>query len=95
MSIYCTFTFDSGAQLSTTPEAQINFPVWYDLKGLDGNGNFGQILLHYQIIPKGELKSIQEPDIFPIGRRSWIDCHLVGLRNLKKFGRFPLYRYNL
>ena len=68
--------------------------MWYDLYGIDGNGKFGQILLGYQLVNKTEeMKNIPSPpSIVPQCRNAWIDCHLVGIRNLLKIGTFPIHR---
>ena len=64
------------------------------MRGIDGNGKFGEILLGVQVVTKTEdMKNIPSaPHIVPPCRNAWIDCHLVGIRNLLKIGSFPIHR---
>lgn len=83
-----------SAQVSNALTDLLKPPEWLHLRGMDGKlHDMGEILISYQVIPRNEIKTIpKSPDISPMTRRAWLDCHIVGLRNLKKIGTFPIYR---
>ena len=63
-------------------------PQWLPLKGVDGNGNMGEILASFQLFRKDALdKRLTPPrEIVPSVRKCYLDIHVVGLRNLVKMG---------
>ena len=61
-------------------------PQWMPLKGVDGQGNMGEILASFQLYQKETLAKLLTPprEIVPNTRKCYLDIHVVGLRNLIK-----------
>ena len=67
-----------------------SIPEWKELHGIDGKKKLGEILISFQLFEKKNLEQIipKAEDITPNLRKSYIDIHLLGIRNLIKSSNY-------
>jgi hypothetical protein len=61
-------------------------PEWRELKGIDGKGKMGEVLVAFHLIQKKDMSQIisSAKDINPPLKKVYLDIHTIGIRNLIK-----------